>query len=169
MVIHRLGELKVRVPLSLAQGIPGLLDAVPVTSPPVVEGSGTRSSAGSPQQAERTRVEERLQVSTGGSGSCPLSIVLPPQWRWSLAQQGPSAIPAGTGPKGEKGEKGERGPKGDSGTSGILGTGATKGEKVSKGLLGLPLSPVCSSVFTFDSHLSPFLFHRGRKVNWASR
>lgn len=78
MVIHRLGELKVSVPLSLAQGIPGLLDAVPVTSPPVVEGSGTRSSAGSPQQAERTRVEERLQVSTGGSGSCPLSIVLPP-------------------------------------------------------------------------------------------
>lgn len=103
------------------------------------------------------------------AAAVPFPLCYHPQWRWSLAQQGPSAIPAGTGPKGEKGEKGERGPKGDSGTSGILGTGATKGEKVSKGLLGLPLSPVCSSVFTFDSHLSPFLFHRGRKVNWASR
>lgn len=53
----------------LAQGVPGLVDAVPVTSPPVAGGSGPRSGGGSPQQAERTRAEETLRVSTGGNSS----------------------------------------------------------------------------------------------------
>lgn len=57
------------VPSLLVQGVPGLLDAVPVTSPPVAGGSGPRSGGGSPQQAERTRAEETLRVSTGGNSS----------------------------------------------------------------------------------------------------
>ncbi|PKU32173.1 collagen alpha-1 chain [Limosa lapponica baueri] len=90
------------------EGVPGLVDAVPVTSPPVAAGGGLRSGGGSPQQAERTGAEETLQVSTGG-----------------------------TGPKGEKGEKGERGLKGDSGTGSIVGMGSVKGEKGEKGELGV--------------------------------
>lgn len=68
------GEWCHGVPLLLAQGVPGLVDAVPVTSPPVAGGSGPRSGGGSPQQAERTRAEETLRVSAGGNSS---SIPLP--------------------------------------------------------------------------------------------
>lgn len=63
------GEACHGVPSLLVQGVPGLLDAVPVTSPPVAGGSGPRSGGGSPQQAERTRAEETLRVSTGGNSS----------------------------------------------------------------------------------------------------
>lgn len=63
------GERCHGVPSLLAQGVPGLVDAVPVTSPPVVGGSGPRSGGGSLQQAERTRAEETLRVSTGGNSS----------------------------------------------------------------------------------------------------
>lgn len=63
------GEQCHGVPLSLAQAVPGLVDAVPVTSPPVAGGSGPRRGGGSPQQAERTRAEETLRVSTGGNSS----------------------------------------------------------------------------------------------------
>lgn len=61
------GERHHSDPLLLAQGAPGLVDAVPVTSPPVAAGGGPRSGGGSPQQAERTRAEETLQVSMGGN------------------------------------------------------------------------------------------------------
>lgn len=57
------------VPSLLAQGVPGLVDAVPVTSPPVAGGSGPRSGGGSLQQAERIRAEETLRVSMGGNSS----------------------------------------------------------------------------------------------------
>ena len=61
------GERRRGVPSLLAQGVPGLVDAVPVTSPPVAAGGGLTSGGGSPQQAERTRVEETLRVSAGGN------------------------------------------------------------------------------------------------------
>lgn len=71
------GERCRDVPLLLVQGVPGLVDAVPVTSPPVAAGSGPRSSGGSLQQAERTRAEETLRVSTGGNASSfPLPTML---------------------------------------------------------------------------------------------
>lgn len=72
------GERHYSVPLLLAQGVPGLVDAVPVTSPPVAAGGGPRRGGGSPQQAERTRAEDTLQVSTGGNAgsSIPFPAVL---------------------------------------------------------------------------------------------
>lgn len=121
-----LARLKAGVPSSPAQGVPGLVDAVPVTSPPVAADGGSGRSSGSPQQAERTRAEERLRVPAGGNagtqeGGCPQGCQHP---------EHPGPSPVSAGPKGEKGEKGERGLKGDSGTGGVLGTGSTKGEKV---------------------------------------
>lgn len=72
------GEWRRGIPLLLAQGVPGLVDAVPVTSPPVAAGSGPRSGGGSPQQAERTRAEGTLRVSVGGNAdsSIPFPTML---------------------------------------------------------------------------------------------
>lgn len=72
------GEWCRSVPLLLAQDVPGLVDAVPVTSPPVAAGGGPRSGGGSPQQAERTRAEETLRVSTGGNADSSIPFPATP-------------------------------------------------------------------------------------------
>lgn len=123
------GEWHRSVPL-LAQGVPGLMDAIPVTSPPVVGGSG-----GSLQQAERTRAEETL--SRGGNAK---QLSLSPHGPRQQGRDGvaipkhnhvPFPFPTGTGSRGDKGKKGgEHGLKGDVGTSSIVGPGSVKGEKV---------------------------------------
>lgn len=99
---------EVNGPSLLAQGVPGLVDAVPVTSPPVAGGSGPRSGGGSPQQAERTRAEETLRVSTGGNSS---SFPLPQSAQlrtWWCGHPQPRLGPFPQAPAG-KAKRGRRG------------------------------------------------------------
>lgn len=106
----RLARLKAGVPLSPAQGVPGLVDAVPVTSPPVAADSGSRSGAGSPQQAERTRAEERLRVPAGGNTGAPQRQwghrrVAAPSGVSTQSIQVPFLCPQALAPKEKKGRK----------------------------------------------------------------
>lgn len=116
--------------LLLVQGVPGLVDAVPVTSPPVAGGSGPRSGGGFLQQAERTRAEETLRVSTGGNSS---SFPLPQgaqvgTWWCGCPQPQLGPFPFPQAPAG----KAKRGRRGNVARKATQGPVASQGQAVSR-------------------------------------